>query len=176
MSFTEKTFSPGNVQGLAAVNHIYEQCPNAFLVLTRLKNGNVVVYEGQKEEKTGRIVSVDNYWLDLEPSYKKSKGNDRKNDRDSLNIIERNAYGCTLKPRSTSVSIVRMKKIPSVVMAVISTKKGCEARMKMHGKTCKIHHVYVHDTSVLGIPSADYFEIVGHDVETGKEMTKRYTK
>ncbi|KAI9915588.1 hypothetical protein PsorP6_007260 [Peronosclerospora sorghi] len=138
--------------------------PNVAFIIQRSNNANTVVYAGCKSAD-GKALDATNpvkvYWI----MYEKEG-----NPREDLNMIERNtAYGVTSKPSS----------VPGEYEVALTSlrDRDCILRMDKHGnvmalttiggkKRMLLRRVFVHVKTSWGLPTVDYVDIFGVDLET----------
>ena len=169
MQYEEKF--PSTKWGPNAVDDVYRHDPSVFCIITREYNGNMVVFSLLEDEETKRL-SVDSFWLDLDPVYRARKGQ-RESDRVELGILDHLGYGFTVKERKNAliVTINQSKQNPMVVKFV--NGGTAKAIVNIDGQNILMRYIHVFDKTIAGfIPTVSHLEIHGKLVKTGEEVVK----
>jgi len=112
--------APGTPHGHAAVKLLTKYKP-VCLVITRALNGNVVVYEGvrqQQSDGTWKLTGAQGYWLEIDPAFiRNHQARGHSTVRTELTYIERQqAYGYEAKVHpgglKLTLSLVACKEQP----------------------------------------------------------------
>jgi hypothetical protein len=162
---------PTQLSGLSAVDVVLREKPSVFCVFVRRKNGNLVVLEAKTQP--GQLLGVDSYWLDLEPSYRvAARKAGRVSDRVELGLLD-SVYGFACERTSPSTLRLRMNQFHALPLLVQLHGDGtCSAQIMIANQTCRLHHIYVHDNTRLGIPYVEYVEVFGTNPQ-GATLSQR---
>jgi len=142
-------------------------CPPELFRLGRSKNANVVVYEAHLST-AGTLdpsAPVKASWVLLA-----SKG-----EREELSFFEwRMAYGFEVRPAGPSPGFVFTFKAREDRPVRIVLRDGCPVGIAaIGGRTGILRRIFIQADDRYLIPSVEYVEVFGSDLETGKELYER---
>ena len=175
-TFKSKPF-PDHANWSEAMTLIYKESKNVFLIISRNKNRNLMVYEALTDLQ-GNLLGIEQYWLDLEPSYVQSaRAKGRNHERDELSTLDYFGYGMEVKDKYRPDKWqVQFKQCPQNM--TLRTHKGGVSlyRKNARGEVQKVHHLHLHDRSRMGfLPTVDYVDITAFDVKTKQRITEKFT-
>ena len=135
--------------------------------IERNKNANIVAYDvvvqpdGSLPEKD----PVEVYWLRLAED----------GSRHGLKWIERKmAYGCKVKEREGDELVVEMAADIGRLIQVAPTDGVYRAHIEITGREAILEKVFIFATEGGGLPTVEYIELFGKDLETGEEAYEKY--
>ncbi|ETO20641.1 hypothetical protein RFI_16576 [Reticulomyxa filosa] len=157
--------------------------PYVVCVIKRSKNANVVVYKarmGNEKKQLHETDPLEVFWLKIEPSYiKKRRKQGHKDDRADLTYLEKQmAYGVKVEASKTpgefNLVFVALNSRP------LALKIGKDGLPHCYGtankKDCILKEMYVHATeNFVGVPTVNYVELKGVDIETGDAIVEKVT-
>jgi len=165
--------------GLAKVEELKasRNSPNIFLVISRSKNQNLVIYEAVKSGSDFNAEKpVDVYWLDIDPEYvAKTRAKGVQDDRTELNMLEKQfAYGLSWTKHKDGGYELKLVALPEKLLHLELGHDG-----KLHcwttiaGQRASLCYVYVNSVDrTLRLPKVVYVDLVGHTAD-GKPVFER---
>lgn len=150
--------------GAYAIPKIRALNPRVFCAFVRNKNGNVVLLEGRVSQ--GRLVDVDEFWLDLQPEYREAaRRRGRKHDRDELSLLDRRTYGFAATRVDDRTLKLVFHQVPALAMYVRLNADGSVTGYgQLHGINMTVQYIYVQATTrLMLLPAVEYIEVVGTD-------------
>ena len=137
--------------------------------IERNKNANIVVYDalvrpdGNLPEKDDEAVVV--YWLKL------AEGGERKNLK---RIEKRRAYGFKVKEREGNRVVIEMVADIGRLITVSPADSVYQAFVDINGRQAVMEKVFIFATEGGLLPTVEYIELFGKDVETGEEAYEKF--
>jgi len=135
--------------------------------IERNKNANIVVYDALADAD-GNLIKKDPvivYWLKLAEDGERKK----------LKSIERRmAYGFKIEEREGNLLELKMKADIGRNLWVKSVDDVYKAFMEIDGHQAVVEKIFIFATEGGLIPSVDYIELFGVDVETGEECYEKF--
>ena len=176
-TFTDKPF-PSHTTTDEAIALVYEESPNIFLVISRNKNKNLMVYEAVLDATKRKLLGIVQYWLDIEPSYvAKARAQGRFHDRDEICKLDLFGYGLQVLDRSRPDRWdLKFKQCPKYQMTMRIGKDdvGLFRRDITTKAVLKVHHLHIHDRAIMGmLPTVDRVDIVAYD-KTRKKVVENF--
>jgi len=143
-------------------------CPPHLFVIGRSLNANVVVYDARLSA-SGELdpaAPVDVYWL-------MSAG---RGQREALNTIERDrAYGFDVRPSKTPGTYRMVFRASFGRSLVVRLRDGCaEVTTRIDGERAILHRIFIQSRTTLFVPTVDFIEFFGHDLETGAPLYEKF--
>lgn len=145
--------------------------PNLLFIIEKSANKNIVVYEGHMRP-TGFHGDIDSYWLDLDPEYQKqAREKGIMSDKVELSTLEKYyAYGFSLTSSKTHPLIMVMDSFSELSIYLGTTVHHHPvAYTYINGKKCRLESIFVHMYGSLIKPNITSINIIGTNLETGKE-------
>jgi len=144
-----------------------ESTPQRLFHIERNTNANIVAYDVMVEPDGGLpekdVIEV--YWLRL------AEDGERK----GLNWIERTkAYGIKVKEREGDQLVCKMAADIGRLVTVERTDDGYRAFIDVDGRRAILEKVYIFADDGGLIPTVEYIELFGKDVETGEQAYEKY--
>lgn len=173
MTFNKLPF-PNNLSGVKAIPFIYKENSNIFLVIARKKNDNVMVYQAIVDDR-GNLFDIEQYWLDLDPSYRvKSRSAGKTHDRDELSTLDYFAYGVEVVNKITPNKWeIKFNQHPRT-MILEKHDKGVSLFSHETEVIKKIHHFFIHDRHIINLlPTVDFIDVVSFVVKDKKRVVDR---
>jgi hypothetical protein len=137
--------------------------------IERNKNANIVVYDamvqpdGNLPEKDKHAIEV--YWL------KQAEGGERK----GLKRIERKkAYGFKVKEREGNRVVIEMVADIGRLITVNPTESTYQAFVDINGRQAVMEKVFIFATEGGLLPTVEYIELFGKDLETGEDAYEKF--
>jgi hypothetical protein len=150
----EQTVFPSRKSGALAATKIRKMCPGVFHTFSRSTNGNVVVSEAIINPQSKSIVRLEQYWLNLEPSFRQANREKQvSHDREAFNAMDTYAYNFNVQdkisPRHWRFTFVRLPNYP------LDIHVSSEGVVSLHDPSVPQHnieHMHVEARSVFGLP------------------------
>jgi hypothetical protein len=151
MSFMDAPF-PSNESGVLVAPLIRKLCPGVFNTMSRSKNGNVVVYEAILDPHNLSIVSLDQYWLHLDPS-SRQKNLKHGHDRKAFNILDRYGFDLQVVAKVTSYHWkVRFARLANHTLDLHVSSRGVVSLYDPVAPNKRIEHMHVETYNMMGHP------------------------
>ena len=143
--------------------------PQRLFHIERNKNANIVVYDamvlpnGDLPEKDKKAIEV--YWLKL------AEDGEHK----GLKWIEKKmAYGIKIKEREGNRLVLEMVADIGRLITMEAVDGVYQAFVDIDGRPAVMEKVFIFATEGGGLPTVEYIELFGKDVETGEEAYEKF--
>jgi hypothetical protein len=138
-----------------------------LFIIERSKNANIVRYDANltADGKLDAKQPVTGYWLLLAKDGKRAE----------FNMVERvKGYGFDIKPDPSGKAwVMTLAAYPKREITVRPTDKAARAEIVIAGRVSVLEKLYIKSTEGLVLPTVNYIELFGKDLETGE---KKYEK
>lgn len=135
--------------------------------IERNKNANIVVYDALSQPD-GNLIKKDPvivYWLKL------AEDGERKGLK---GIEKRMAYGFKIEEREGNVLELKMKADVGRNLWVKPVDDTYKAFMEIDGHQAVVEKIFIFATEGGLIPTVEYIELFGEDVETGEDRYEKF--
>jgi hypothetical protein len=141
--------------------------PVRLFHIERNTNANIVVYDllFEKDGNVKKKDPIDVYWLRLAEDGKR---------KDLKGIERRMAYGYKEADRRDNVLVIEMRADIGRRITISPIRGEHRARIDIDGRPAILDKVFIHATEGGVLPSVDYIELHGTDVETGELAVEKF--